>query len=143
MAWMLADALGIDRRRGASATQVYRILVRDLVLPCRIGVYEQEKRAPQRVRFNAELLVERDVGDSDELRDVLNYETIIDGIRALADGRHIELIESLAEQVMDICLASPRALAARVSVEKLDVFPEAESVGVVLRRRRTARSPRA
>jgi 7,8-dihydroneopterin aldolase/epimerase/oxygenase len=142
MAWMLADALGIDRRPSVSATQVYRMLVRDLVLPCRIGVYEHEKRATQRVRFNAELLVERDVRESDELGDVLNYETIIEGIRALAHGRHIELIESLAEQVMDVCLASPRALAARVCVEKLDVFPDAESVGVVLRRRRAARPPR-
>lgn len=138
MAWMLADALGIDRRPGSAATQVYRILVRDLVLPCRIGVYEHEKQAPQRVRINAQLLVERDVVDSDELRDVLNYETIVEGIRALTRGRHIELVESLAEQVMDVCLASPRALAARISVEKLDIFPDAESVGVVLRRRRRA-----
>ena len=138
MAWMLADALGIDRRPASAATQVYRILVRDLVLPCRIGVYDHEKQAPQRVRVNAQLLVERDVVDSDELRDVLNYETIVEGIRALTRGRHIELVESLAEQVMDVCLASPRALAARISVEKLDVFPDAESVGVVLRRRRRA-----
>ncbi len=142
MAWMLADALGIDRRPEAGATQVYRILVRDLVLPCRIGVYEHEKQAPQRVRINVQLLVEREVADSDELGDVLNYETIVEGIRALTRGRHIELVESLAEQVMDICLASPRALAARISVEKLDVFADAESVGVVLRRRRAARPRR-
>ena len=142
MAWMLADALGIDRRPAAGATQVYRILVRDLVLPCRIGVYEHEKQAPQRVRINVQLLVEREVADSDELGDVLNYETIVEGIRALTRGRHIELVESLAEQVMDICLASPRALAARIGVEKLDVFADAESVGVVLRRRRAARPRR-
>lgn len=138
MAWMLADALGMDRRPAAVAKQVYRILVRDLVLPCRIGVYAHEKQAPQRVRVNAQVLVERDAVDSDALSDVLNYETIVEGIRDLARGGHIELVESLAEQVMDVCLASPRALAARISVEKLDVFADAESVGVVLRRRRRA-----
>ncbi|HXY99980.1 MAG TPA: dihydroneopterin aldolase [Stellaceae bacterium] len=139
MAWMLADALGIERRPAPRAAQVYRILVRDLVLPCRIGVYEHEKQAPQRVRINAQLLVERDAADGDALYNVLNYETIVEGIRALARGGHIELIETFAEQVMAVCLASPRALAARISVEKLDVFADAESVGVVLRRRRPRR----
>lgn len=141
MAWTLADALGIERRPAPRAAQVYRILVRDLVLPCRIGVYDHERQAPQRVRINAQLLVERDATKSDELHHVLNYETIVEGIRALARGGHIELIENLAEQVMAVCLASPRALAARISVEKLDVFADAESVGVVLRRRRPTRLP--
>jgi len=136
MAWMLADALGMERRPVSGGTQVYRILVRDLVLPCRIGVYDYEKTAPQRVRVNAQLLVEREATLRDQLDDVLNYETIVEGIRALTRGGHIELIERLAEEVMEVCLRSPRALAARISVEKLDVFPDAESVGVVLRRRR-------
>ncbi len=135
MAWMLADALGIDRRSAHSARRVYRIFVRDLVLPYRIGVYAYEKQAPQRVRVNAELLVEGE-STTDQLNGVLNYETIVEGIRALTRGEHINLIESLAEQIMEICLDDPRALAARVSVEKLDVFPDAESVGVVIRRRR-------
>jgi len=135
MAWTLADALGIERRELPAATQVYRILVRDLVLPCRIGIHPHEKTAPQRVRINVEILAERAAG-GDQLRHVLNYEEIVNGIRALTQGEHINLIESLAEEVMALALESARALGARVSVEKLDVFPEAESVGVVLRRRR-------
>jgi len=141
MAWMLADSLGIERRPKPGAAQVYRILVRDLVLPCRIGVYGYEKEAPQRVRINARLLVERAAGGSDELGHVLNYETIVDGIRALTQGEHIELIESLAERVLTVCLASPRALDAWVSVEKLDVFADATSVGVALQRGRSKRPP--
>lgn len=136
---MLADALGIDRREPA-AQEVYRILVRDLVLPCRIGIHPHERTAPQRVRINVEILVERH-GSGDQLRHVLNYEEIVAGVRALALGEHINLIETLADRIMDIALESPRALGARVSVEKLDVFPEAESVGVVLRRRRPKRLP--
>jgi dihydroneopterin aldolase len=135
MQWMLADALGIDRREPSDAREVYRILVRDLVLPCRIGIHPHERTAPQRVRINVEILAER-LGSGDQLRHVLNYEEIVAGVRALTQGEHINLIETLAERIMDLALESPRALGARVSVEKLDVFPEAESVGVVLRRRR-------
>jgi dihydroneopterin aldolase len=134
MAWMLADALGIERRE-PSAAEVYRILVRDLVLPCFIGIHPHERTAPQRIRINVEVLAQRG-GGGDQLRHVLNYEEIVAGARALTGGAHINLIETLAEQIMDLVLESPRALGARVSVEKLDVFAEAESVGVVLRRRR-------
>jgi dihydroneopterin aldolase len=135
MAWMLADALGIDRRQSPGETRIYRVVVRDLVLPCRVGVHAYEKTAPQRLRINVEVLAER-AGSGDQLHQVLNYESIVEGIRALTHGEHINLIETLADRIMDLALASALALAARVSVEKLDVFPEAESVGVVLRRRR-------
>jgi len=67
---------------------------------------------------------------------VLNYETIVDGIKALADGKHINLVESLADRIAELCLADPRVRAARVMVEKLDIYAEAASVGVMIERRR-------
>ena len=39
--------------------QLDRLFVRDLVLACSIGVYDHEKEAPQRVRFNVDLRVRR------------------------------------------------------------------------------------
>jgi dihydroneopterin aldolase len=115
----------------------YRVLVRNLVLNFSIGTYAHEKRARQRVRINAELLVDAEKKlDTDELRDVLNYEPLIAGIKAIAAAGHIHLAETVAERVLDICLADRRVAASRVTVEKLDVYPEAESVGIVLERRR-------
>ena len=134
MSWMLADALGLQRKPVRSVS-VYRMFVRDLVLPFRIGIYGHEQKAPQRVRVNAELLVESAAAEDDFGR-VVNYETIVNGIRELARGEHINLVETLAERVIDLAMVDPRVLAVRVSVEKLDVYPDAESVGVVLKRRR-------
>jgi dihydroneopterin aldolase len=133
--WMLADALGMERRAGEAKSSLYRICVRDLVVACPIGVHEYEKQAPQRVRINAELLVEGRVG-RDEFRQVVNYETIVDGIRALSQGRHINLVETLADRILDLCFSDPRVQEAEVRVEKLDVYPEAESIGIVMTRRR-------
>jgi dihydroneopterin aldolase len=118
----------------------YRIVVRGLVLPFRIGVYDHEKQAPQRVRVSAELVVEAP-SRTDSLSEVLNYETVIDGIRALAGRGHIPLVEALAEQILELCLRDRRVAAARVGVDKLDVCPDAESVGVVMTRRRRGGSP--
>lgn len=139
--WMLADALGIERRAGkADAAARYRICVRDLVASCHIGVHDYEKQAPQRVRINAELLVDGRVG-RDEFRQVVNYETIVDGIRALTQGRHINLVETLGDWILDLCFVDDRVAAAQVRIEKLDVYPEAESIGIVMKRRRSAGSP--
>jgi 7,8-dihydroneopterin aldolase/epimerase/oxygenase len=115
----------------------YRVFVRNLILSCSIGTYAHEKRARQRVRINVELLVDGEPKrGSDELRDVLNYEPLIAGIKAIAAAGHIHLVETVAERILEIGLADDRVAAARVTVEKLDVYPEAESVGIVLERRR-------
>jgi dihydroneopterin aldolase len=134
MSWMLADALGLQRKPERQVS-VYRMFVRDLVVPFRIGIYDYERAAPQRVRINAELLVES-VAAGDNFGRVVNYETLVTGVRELAQGEHINLVETLAERIIDLAMEDRRVLAVRVSVEKLDVYPDAESVGVVMKRRR-------
>jgi dihydroneopterin aldolase len=135
---MLADTLGLRRRQAPAGAPVYRIFVRNLVLPFRIGIYEREAHAAQRVRINVDLVVEPPAA-TDALEHVLNYETIVDGVRRLAERGHIPLVEGLADEILQLCFADPRVISARIGVEKLDVYPEAESVGVVLRKRRERR----
>lgn len=135
MDWMLSSALGLQRRPAAQGLSAYRVFVRNLVVPFRIGVYEHEKTEAQRVRVNVDLSILPPPA-TDDLGHVLNYEEIVEGVRALADRGHILLVERLAEDILDLCFSDPRVVAGRVSVEKLDVYPDAESVGVTLRRRR-------
>lgn len=114
-----------------------RILIRDLVLAFRIGIYEEEKRAAQRVRLNLEIEVEPRGGPpADDIEEVVSYEQVVAGIKALAEGAHINLVETLAERVAGICLADPRTKRARVRIEKLDVEAAAGAVGVEIERRR-------
>jgi dihydroneopterin aldolase len=129
--WLLSDALGLRSTR----PRTYGVFVRDLVLPCRIGAYDYEKTAPQSVRINADLAVLDTVAQAgDALANVYNYETVVAGVRAIIAAGHINLVETLAERVAEHCLADERVQAVRVRVEKLDVYPEAESVGVAVER---------
>jgi 7,8-dihydroneopterin aldolase/epimerase/oxygenase len=114
----------------------YRVFVRDLVLPCSIGIYPREKGLRRRVRVNAEIRVSAPLPNSDDFADVVNYETIVAGIKSITDAGHINLVETLADRIATLCLADHRVSAARVMVEKLDVWPETESVGVVVERTR-------
>ena len=121
----------------ASPAPDYRMFIRDLELRVSIGVHEHEHCRPQQVRINVELWVRHPgAGFRDEITSVLSYEGLIHGIRAIAAEGHIKLIETLGERIADLCLADARVGAAEVKVEKLEVFPDAAAVGVVMTRRR-------
>ena len=134
--WPLSGALGLRRLLDRAGTSTYRVLVRDLVLPCSIGIYDYERQHPQRVRVNVELDVGDPGGFGQDFGKVLNYEFVVDGIKRIVASGHIELVETLAERIAALCLDDPRAERATITVEKLDVYPETEGVGVTIVRRR-------
>ena len=118
-------------RAGARAD---RLLIRDLVLRTRIGIHPHE-REPQRVRVNAEVEIDgTGAPHQDDIAGVISYEDLIAEIKALAAAGHINLVETLADRIAEICLADPRAACARIRVEKLDVEPDAAAVGIEIER---------
>lgn len=117
-----------------AGTAIRHVFVRDLVLSCSIGVHAFEKDGPQRVRINLDLAVREGSEIGDDLANVVCYEGIVSAIRGLIAEGHVNLVETLAERIAATCLADPRVRVARVRVEKLDVFPDATSVGVEIER---------
>ncbi|HUA77837.1 MAG TPA: dihydroneopterin aldolase [Acetobacteraceae bacterium] len=128
-----------DAQRG-----IRHVFIRDMTLSAQIGVTASEKRAPQRVRVNIDLAVEDDgarplsrerVGQ-DRLARVVDYEPIAAAVRRIVAEGHVGLVETLAERIAEACLADHRVIAARVRVEKLEVFADVAAVGVEIERRR-------
>ncbi|MBT3070147.1 dihydroneopterin aldolase [Rhodomicrobium sp. Az07] len=117
---VLAHEMGDTRQRPYD-----RVLVRDLVLPARIGIWSEEKGIEQRVRFTVELSVLPGVHRPGDLSSVVSYDFIIDGIRDAVASGHVLLTETLAERVAEHCLSHRRAMEVRVVVEKLDRVPGA------------------
>jgi len=112
-----------------------RVLVRDLVLTCEIGILRHERGRPQRVRVNLDLEVREDAAPiGDDLRNVVCYDEIVSAIRRLVAGGHMNLVETLADRIAQLCLGDARIRVARVRVEKLDVYADAGSVGVEIER---------
>ena len=65
---------------------------------------------------------------------MLCCEQFVARVRKLAV--YVNLVETLAERVASLCLEEPEVAAAKVRVEKLDVFADAASVGVEISRRK-------
>jgi 7,8-dihydroneopterin aldolase/epimerase/oxygenase len=114
----------------APAPGLRRVFIHDLVLAAEIGAHRHERGASQRVRINVDLLVREDGPIEDDLRNVVCYDEIATGIRAIVGAGHLNLVETLAERIAAMCLADARVRQARVRVEKLDVYADAGAVGV-------------
>ena len=114
-----------------------RLFFRDFKLQVSIGIHDFEKEAPQTVVVNVDLLLAApEKAHNDRIANVLNYDTVHDAIVALARSRHFNLQETLVEAILDLCVAQPGVVEARVSTEKPDVYKDCR-VGYEATRRRT------
>lgn len=119
--------------------ETHRIVVRNLVLPARVGVYRHERSGPQRVRINLKLTIAgSDKPLNDEIGNVVSYEDLVNGVKEILAQGHINLVETLAEKVADLCLSDGRVSGVRVGIEKLHAISEAESVGVEIEKFQTS-----
>ncbi|MDO9316013.1 MAG: dihydroneopterin aldolase [Burkholderiaceae bacterium] len=108
-----------------------RLFLRNHSVAVDIGAHDFEKQAPQRVLFNVELYVPLALSTptADALDEVVDYDFIRRVIAERVARGHIELQETLCDDLLAAMLAHPRVKAALVSTEKPDVYPDCESVG--------------
>ncbi|MGV8998549.1 MAG: dihydroneopterin aldolase [Parvibaculaceae bacterium] len=118
-----------------AARAIRHVFVRDLLLEAHIGVYAHEHGHTQPVRINVDLTV-HEAAHSDALANVVSYEDVVIGIKAIVANGHLNLVETLAEQIAVQCLKDERVSVARIRVEKLAAIAEAASVGVEIERAR-------
>jgi dihydroneopterin aldolase len=115
-----------------------RIFVHDYVFDVEIGVFTNEKGVTQRVRFSVDVDVTPSTGAlGDDIGNAFDYDHITNGIKSIIARGHINLVETLAEEVAQHCLDHPRAASVTVSIEKLDKDPGAVGVEIVRRKART------
>jgi len=114
-----------------------RILIKDLLVRCVIGVHNEERRDKQDVLINLSLSVDlQKAGTSDRLEDSVDYRALNKQILSMAENSQFHLVESLAQAVADICLGNPSIKEASVRVVKPGALRFARSVGVEIVRRR-------
>ena len=123
------------RKLANAAESIRHVFIRNLVLSCSIGIHGHEKAQEQRVRINLDLAVFEDgMVIDDDIHNVICYEKLATGAEEIAQGKHVNLVETLAENLADMCLKDRLVRSVRVRVEKLDIMDNAESVGVEIER---------
>tara|TARA_B110000438_G_C15484669_1_gene508807 strand:- start:80 stop:499 length:420 start_codon:yes stop_codon:yes gene_type:complete len=118
-----------------ASRSIRHVFIRDLIVVCSIGIHSHEKANDQRVRLNLDLAVDESGKPIDDnINNVICYEKLAKGIDKIIGLGHINLVETLAEEIATMCLNNKRVLSVRVRVEKLDILKEAQSVGVEIER---------
>lgn len=109
-----------------------KIFLRDHVVMVQIGAHSFEKEHPQRVIFNVELFVPYiySTPKADRLDEVVDYDFVRQVIAKRVAAGHVELQESLCDELADALLAHPQIQAVRLSSCKPDVYPDCAGVGV-------------
>ena len=108
-----------------------RLFVRGMEIMVNIGVHGFEREAAQRMAIDVDLYVPLAVSTPrrDKLDEVLDYDFIRRSVFHRIEQGHIELQETLCDDLLVLMLARPEVRAARVCTAKLDVYPGCEAVG--------------
>ncbi len=97
------------------------------------GVFEHERREGQPFVIDLTLGVRtRRAAASDDLRDTVDYGSLVSAVKAAVERDPVDLIETLAQRISDVCLAGDRVDWARVTVHKPDAPIDATFTDVAL-----------
>ena len=108
-----------------------KVIIKNLILNVLVGIHNFEKKKKQRVRFNIEINTDPNLKPNNkDLSTILNYETVINNIKAQARKQHHELLEDLAENIFKIIFQNRIVKKVNLRIEKLDIIKNSESVGI-------------
>ncbi len=123
---------------GADLLPPDRVFLDGYVREIEIGAYAEERGVSQRVRFDIRLEVATgNAPRDDRVGRVINYDTLIEAIDTAAAGPRVNLLETFAERLAQLCLADPRALRVHLRLAKLDRLEGGATLGCEITRART------
>ena len=97
------------------------------------GVLDFERRDGQLFRVDLMLGVDtRPAAQSDDLQDTVDYGTLVAAVRKAVETDPVDLIETLAQRIADVCLTDGRVQWTEVTVHKPNAPIEATFTDVTL-----------
>ncbi|HYA59945.1 MAG TPA: dihydroneopterin aldolase [Burkholderiaceae bacterium] len=109
-----------------------RIFLRDWTVEANIGVYSAERRGTQRLVLNLDVYVALNASTprNDDVREVVDYDFIREVVEKRIARGHINLQETLVDDIATELLRWPGVQAVRVSSEKAEIYTSVAGIGV-------------
>ncbi|MDA9606178.1 dihydroneopterin aldolase [Candidatus Pelagibacter sp.] len=115
-----------------------KILIKDLILDLKLGYYDFEKEKTQKVKFSLEIDYEdRKPTNDKDIKSIVNYGQVVKLITKLANKKHYNFLETLAEDVFDVLFKDKRIGKIMLQIEKLEIIKECASVGIQITKKRS------
>lgn len=111
------------------------VYLRDLKIPCTIGVWEWERRIKQTVVIDVDIATDaRAAARSDRLESALDYKAVAKHLIDYVGNSEFHLVETLAEKVAESVLTEFKVPWVRVRINKKGAIRGASAAGVVIER---------
>jgi len=112
--------------------QSRRLFLRDWAVDANIGVYSSERQGTQQLVLNLDVYVAlaSTTPRQDDLAEVFDYDTVRGIVQERIARGHINLQETLVDDVAAELLRRPGVLAVRVSSEKTEIYDTVAGIGV-------------
>jgi dihydroneopterin aldolase len=121
------------------STRLDRIAIHGLSAHAFHGVYEAERRLGQTFRVDAVLELDTaPAAADDDLERTVNYAELARALHIVLTGEPVDLLETLAQRLADVCLEDPLVDAVEITVHKpeADLGVPFDDVTVAIRRER-------
>ncbi len=96
-----------------------KIMIKDLEIECIIGIRNRERNEKQSVIITVEINTDtKKVAKSSNIKDTINYSSIIKNIKKLAADKKYLLLETMAEDIAKLILKNKKANEVKVLIKK-------------------------
>ena len=112
------------------------LIIKGLAIPCRIGVTEEERAAPQTIWIDLELPIgARKAAAHDDVREAVDYARLVEVVTRRTQGQPYHLMETLADALAAVVLNAVHAPEVMIRVTKR-ALPSIDSATVQIVRTR-------
>jgi len=113
------------------------IFIEELRAEARVGIHPREQALPQPIEISLEIGVDTAAArTSDDLRDTVDYASVVARLREELARCHFKLLEALAEHIANLVLKEFGCQRVKVSVAKIGILAGVRRVGVRIERSR-------
>ena len=112
-----------------------KIILTDLRINAVIGIWDWEKRNPQTITIDLEMLTDiKKASQSDSIKDALDYKAVSKRVKQFIQESQFNLIETLAENVAKIILEEFDVQWLKLKISKPFAIRGSKNIGVCIER---------
>jgi dihydroneopterin aldolase len=113
------------------------IKIKNFRLSTILGIYDWEQDFDREVIINAEIHTNYDKARySNSINDTIDYDNIIKQIKQLLASKKFQLIEKMAQEILDLIMKDVRIEKCTLEVDKVKVVDEVDSFSISLTQER-------
>ncbi len=113
-----------------------KIFVKNLIVPCRVGVTKEERKERQNIVIDIDIFSDLSLaGATEDLNNSIDYAEIQEKVTAVVTNGEFKLLESLAQAVALLILKNPLTFQVTVAVKK-EKYGQKPAMGIEITRDR-------